>query len=302
MAKSLSVFRQILFSATLFTSLAAIGSPGQLDQWREWVLEKHDDISCPWEFAQHRARVCIWPGRLALDLGSSGMRFHYEVEVFRAQALVVLPGSSDSWPINVSANGAKADVLDRSGVPHAVLDKGKHVVTGEFQWSDRPSHLTVPDSIALVEISEAGRSSIPDRRSGQVVLARGATGSQVKQRNTLAIEVFRKLGDGVPLGLETQVVLTVSGEPREVEVGRLAWPGTESMAVHSPLPARIEENGNLRVQLTSGRHILRVNSRFLASLINFKPREWVKTGRSLNMSVLKATATCDRSSCQVPPA
>lgn len=265
MTKSLSVFRQVLFVTTLFTSLNAIGYPEQLDEWREWVLDKHDDISCPWEFAQNRARVCIWPGRLVMDLGASGMRFNYQVEVFQDQALVVLPGNTDSWPMNVSANGAKAEVLDRMGVPHALLDKGKYVLAGEFKWNDRPSHLPVPESIALVELSEAGRSSTPDRRSGQVVLARGATGSQVKQQNTLVIEVFRKLRDGVPLGLETQVVLTVSGEPREVEVGRLAWPGTESMAVRSPLPARIEENGNLRVQLSPGRHIIKVTSRFLDS-------------------------------------
>jgi hypothetical protein len=200
-----------------------------------------------------------------MDLGASGMRFSYEVEVFRDQALVVLPGSNDSWPMNVSVNGARADVLDSNGVPQALLDKGKYVLKGEFQWMDRPSHLTVPETIALVEISEAGRSSTPDRRAGQVVLARGTNGGQLKQRNTLAIEVFRKLADGVPMGLETQVVLTVSGEPREVQIGRLAWPATESMAVRSPLPARIEENGNLRVQLTPGRHIISVTSRFLDS-------------------------------------
>ncbi len=263
------LFRRLACLAALFVSLGAVATPADLNQWRDWVLEKHQNADCPWMFDGGSARECIWPGRLALEMRSRGMSFSFEVEVFQQQAMVPLPGSHGSWPMSLMVNATRAPVLDREGVPHVLLDKGQHIIQGQFQWSRRPSSLSIPDAIALVTMTEQGRSTSPERRGGRIVLGRDVAATPVKQRNALGIEVFRKLSDGVPMTLETRVVLTVSGEPREVEVGRLAWPDTEIMAINSPLPARIEDNGNLRVQLLAGRHTVLVTSRGLGAIEEF---------------------------------
>ncbi|PLW70604.1 hypothetical protein [Pseudohalioglobus lutimaris] len=258
--------------AFLFFTQPGFASPADLSQWRDWVLEKHIDRECPWVLGSASSRECIWPGRLEIELRGKGLSFNYQVEVFQDDALVPLPGAPGSWPMNVMVNATRAAVLDRKGVPHASLNKGKHIIQGQIQWQRRPSGLAVPESIALVTLTDQGRSASPERRDGQIVLGRDTEAAPVKLRNALGIEVFRKLTDGVPMTLETRAVLTVSGEPREVEVGQLAWPNTALMAIESPLPARIEENGNLRVQLSAGRHSVVVMSRLLKSPEQFAPQ------------------------------
>ncbi|MBA6411606.1 hypothetical protein H2508_00540 [Parahaliea sp. F7430] len=251
----------------LFTALQATASPTELEQWQDWVLERHQEHTCPWVLDNNPARVCIWPAHLALELRSQGLDFSYRVEVFQDQALVPLPGSTEAWPLRVTANAKPAAVLDRGGAPHVLLDAGVHELQGQFQWQRRPSSLAVPESIALVSMTENGRATSLERRSGQIVLGSDSTRSDpVKQSNSLSIEVFRKLSDGVPMTMETRLILTVSGEPREVQVGQLVWPSMELMALQSPLPARVEDNGDLRVQLTAGRHTLVFHTRFSAAV------------------------------------
>ncbi|HAN69762.1 MAG TPA: hypothetical protein DD808_09800, partial [Halieaceae bacterium] len=241
---------------TLLASLHAAADPAALRSWDDWVLEKHPDHTCPWVVAKNSERVCIWPGQLALDLRADGMSFNYQVEVFRDDALVPLPGGAGNWPLRVTVNGSRAAVLDRAGTPHALLSRGKHEIGGQFRWQRRPASLPLPESIALLKVTEAGQPANTERRGAQLILGRDSAVAPVKQSNSLQVEVFRKLADGVPMTLETRVVMTVSGEPREVQLGQLAWPNTALMGIDSPLPARIEDNGDLRIQLSAGRHTL----------------------------------------------
>ncbi|MFT6679835.1 MAG: hypothetical protein ACJAQ8_000128 [Haliea salexigens] len=248
---------------TLLASLHAAADPAALRSWDDWVLEKHPDHTCPWVVAKNSERVCIWPGQLALDLRADGMSFNYQVEVFRDDALVPLPGGAGNWPLRVTVNGSRAAVLDRAGTPHALLSRGKHEIGGQFRWQRRPASLPLPESIALLKVTEAGQPANTERRGAQLILGRDSAVAPVKQSNSLQVEVFRKLADGVPMTLETRVVMTVSGEPREVQLGQLAWPNTALMGIDSPLPARIEDNGDLRIQLSAGRHTLIAQARFL---------------------------------------
>jgi hypothetical protein len=258
-----AVFRSLTCLVLLLVSLQAAADPASLARWEAWLLEKHPDSACPWVFADTPERACLWPGRLNLEVQPQGLLFTYEVEVFQEDALAPLPGGPGVWPLNVTVNGARAAVLDQAGQPQALLARGKHRVSGQFRWQRRPAALPVPDSIALVSVTEGGQAAPAERRGKQVLLNRDRATTAARENNSLDIEVFRKLTDGVPMTLETRVVMTVSGEPREVQTGQLAWPGTALMDIDSPLPARVENNGDLRVQLTAGRHTITTLSRFL---------------------------------------
>jgi hypothetical protein len=242
-----------------FSSLAS-GSPDPFDWWSDWVSERHNDLYCPWQMSEPAARVCIWPGSLDMELRDKGLRFTYSVEVFRDSAMVALPGSVKHWPMAVTTGGKKARVIDKSNSPYVKLESGVHELTGEFRWNSRPGSIAVPASIALVSISESGQKTTPDRRNGQVVLSQNKAPAKAEKRNSISVDVFRKLIDGVPMILDTQLVLSVSGSPREIRLGQLAWDGTEVANFNSPLPAKIEDNGDIRIQVIPGKHTVSIRS------------------------------------------
>jgi hypothetical protein len=91
--------------------------------------------------------------------------------------------------------------------------------------------------------------ALPERAGGSVRL--GAT-RPVTEANQLDVQVFRKLTDSLPGTLQTRLLLRVAGEPRETVIGPLLPEGFTPMQLSGPLPARLDPDGRLRVQLRAG--------------------------------------------------
>ncbi|MCB1708876.1 MAG: hypothetical protein KDI10_09135 [Halioglobus sp.] len=269
-----ALLRRLVLSLLLATSCFGQSGPEDLEKWRDWVLDGHDEVDCPWQMSQSASRVCTWPGTLELALASGGLAFSFEVQVMGKRATVSLPGGIDRWPSHVAVNGKDASIVDINGVPSAILERGRHLIKGIFHWENRPGSLAVPADIALVTLSEAGKIIPVNRENGQVLFSRRQGVSKTRQKNAVNIEVYRRLSDGIPITLTTQVTLSVSGEPREMTIGQLAWDGTQVTGIQSPLPARIEPNGNLKIQLVPGSHQVVVQSRFIgpAPSVTTKPQ------------------------------
>ena len=184
-----AVFRSLTCLVLLLVSLQAAADPASLARWEAWLLEKHPDSACPWVFADTPERACLWPGRLNLEVQPQGLLFTYEVEVFQEDALAPLPGGPGVWPLNVTVNGARAAVLDQAGQPQALLARGKHRISGQFRWQRRPAALPVPDSIALVSVTEGGQAAPaeprPSNQRGEREQLTGHRGvSQADRRRT----------------------------------------------------------------------------------------------------------------------
>ena len=81
--------------------------PAPLQPWVPWVLEQLGDSVCA-KFADQP--VCIWPGRLELELNEAGGRFRLSVQLDR-RGSVALPGGDKQWPQDVTADGRAAVVL-----------------------------------------------------------------------------------------------------------------------------------------------------------------------------------------------
>lgn len=267
--------RFLVVMALAFSSVAS-GANSPLDDWSSWLSKRHTQIDCPWQMAKPAARACIWPGRLDMDLHPLGLKFSYSVEVFKDNAIVALPGSSRHWPRSVTTAGKQAPLLNKNEIPHIQLNTGKHEIEGEFRWKRRPGAIAVPDSIALVVVKEAGNVITPDRRSGRLVLSQTKERAKTQSRDSISVEVFRKISDGVPIIMDTQMVLSVSGSPREVRLGQLSWNDTEIAHFNSPLPARIEDNGDIRIQVVPGKHTVTL-------------RSLLKTSPELALSPIRAT-------------
>jgi len=235
-----------------------------MDAWASWVLHNHPDRDCPWLATTNDQRACIWPGQLTLNTSDSGAKFSMGVDVFSDQAWVAIPGSSRHWPMSVTINGEPAAVVERGGKAMLAVGTGSHRIAGQFRWNQLPAQLALPRQVAIVLLTVNGAARAVDRRSDQLILSNKAVKSRQRQDNSLAIEVYRRLDDGVPMTITSKLKLRISGASREVSFGPAAMPGTALLSLQSRLPARLEPNGTMRVQVRPGEYEITLVSRFLS--------------------------------------
>jgi hypothetical protein len=226
--------------------------PEPLRPWIDWALEGHEVERCPFFQGEGERRQCAWPSRLSLDLGERSGRFTQEWLAYREE-WVALPGDARTWPLDVRLDGAPAPVVARGGGPAVRLPKGWHAVSGGFAWDAPPPLLQVPAGTGLLRLTLRGRPvPFPARDAeGRVWLEKRAGAGREESR--LEITVLRHLLDDVPLVLATRVDLAVSGESREELLGRALPDGFVPLSISGPLPARLEPDGRLRVQVRAGR-------------------------------------------------
>lgn len=241
---------------------AVDGVPESLQPWQQWLLHSQPMHACPWRLSQSAERICQWPGRLQLRVNGDGLQFQFRIDSYREDAPVFLPGNARHWPSEVMLDGRAAVVLEQQGRPYLLLDAGSHRVEGRMRWRNRPAQITVPAEIALVSLSLDGRDVAVDRRGNRILLSADTARPQNGQRDSLAVRVYRRFQDAVPQELETRIELSVSGKPRELSLGPALLPGQQFSALVSPLPARLEGDGSLRVQVRPGEFSLRLQARY----------------------------------------
>jgi hypothetical protein len=239
--------------------------PEPLRPWVDWVLRGHEAETCPFLHASG-ARDCVWPARLELDLHAAGGRFVQELYV-AAESDVPLPGGSAepaAWPEDVSVDGRPAPVLDREGRPALRLGRGVHRVRGRLVWSALPPLLSVPRETGIVALRLDGRPvPFPKRDAAGRLWLRGTQpGAGAREaEDRVEVDVHRRVVDEVPLRLDTAVRLRVSGAAREERLGRALPDGFAPTLLAGPLPARLDPDGRLRVQVRPGRWLLRIDAR-----------------------------------------
>jgi hypothetical protein len=246
-----------------FCSMAARAQdaiPPPLREWQGWVLHDQEFRRCPFassagaeagepiDAAEFR---CVWPERLTLTVEARGGTFSQRWQVF-AESWVALPGNAEHWPRDVRLNGAPAAVVARDEVPHVRLKPGTYALSGRFEWSSRPESLTLPHSTAIVDLFVDGtRVAQPERPDGGVWLGKRRSAEQAA---AMEVQVYRLVQDEIPTYLLTRIRLNVAGEAREVVLGRALPEGFTPLSLRGDLPARLERDGSLRVQLRAGSH------------------------------------------------
>jgi hypothetical protein len=236
---------------------ADVAIPDPLQDWIPWVLHGHEELACP---LVQGARLCAWPGRLQLDLDEQGGRFELEVRADRELDLP-LPGDTTRWPRAVRVDGA-GGLLSRSGeVPTVHLAPGTHTVTGSFRWRRLPESLAVPPQIALLTVRVRGEAVAHPRRQADGNLWLQGGQADTTREDQLTLEVHRRVEDGVPVVVTTRLRLRVSGKSREEDLGDPLPAGTEIVALNSTLPARLDGQGHLRVQLRPGDQTITLRAR-----------------------------------------
>jgi len=187
----------------------------------------------------------------------------------------VLPGNQSNWPVDIEVNGKPHAVIGRGGTPSLHLAPGLYTVIGKFSWSGLPESLAIPADTGIVRLTVHGEPIKFPRidKQGSIWLGRTeGRGSDADKgiKNSHTVTVQRRIIDEIPLQVRTRIELDVTGEQRELILGRPLLDGFIPIGITSPLPARIEPNGELRVQLRAGRHVIEIQARHPSELTGLK--------------------------------
>lgn len=241
--------------------------PAALKDWQGWVLRGEEFRRCPFLASADLeagtpidpgAFVCAWPERLSLTVDAHGGAFTQRWQIF-APTWIELPGDPEHWPRDTKLDGAPAPLVEADGFPKLRLAAGSHLITGRFEWSSRPESLPVPDNTAIVDLSVDGqRVAQPERPNRSVWLGKRRTAEQAA---ALEVQVYRLVRDDIPAMLYTRLRLNVAGEAREEVLARVLPDGFVPISLDGALPARLERDGTLRVQVRAGSHELTLAAR-----------------------------------------
>ncbi len=233
--------------------------PAPLQPWTDWVLRGQEGALCAPLLGGEEKR-CAWPGLLTLDLGDTAGSFRQEWTLETA-GFVPLPGEARRWPLDLQVDGRPAGAVERQGAPGLWLPAGTHTVSGSFRWDTLPESLSVPPEVGLIELTVRGTPVLlPERDDSGRVFLRGGRVVQTEE-DRLDVRVQRKVIDSVPLVLVTRIELAVAGKAREVLLGRALPDGFVPLSLSGPLPARLEPNGHLRVQVRPGNWVVELAAR-----------------------------------------
>ena len=255
---------------TFFSLIFSIASIAQENvspnKWDEWIMDRHPNLHCPWQISSNNKRICNWPGVFKGKMVDGGMQFELSVQLFSREGIFVLPGSKQNWPTNVTINRKPAMVIDAKGKPQVHLYRGTNIIRGEFLWASVPAQLQLPQSLGLVQVSLNNKPFPVSTINHRLILSMNKKSPQRDNKNSLKVQVFRAIEDNVPVRLTTIIKLFVSGKAREVNIGQVIAEDSESLYLRSILPARLEENGMLRVQVKPGIYEITLGSRFKTNI------------------------------------
>lgn len=237
--------------------------PQPLQAWVDWVLHGEQEDACPIIYNNGDQKICAWPSFFNLEVKSASAAFSQEWRVYADDAWLFLPGNGALWPQEVMLNGVAHPVGRRSGRPAVhVTAPGQYLISGIFLFDRLPEWLRVPEQTGLIRLTINGKAvAFPDLdKEGRLWLREeGAPASTGEGReNTLQVRVNRLVEDDIPLRLVTRLELSVSGQHREVRLGQVNTAAFIPMQIDSALPAKIDGDGTLLVQVRPGQWVVEV--------------------------------------------
>ncbi len=268
--------RKVFFLFLVFLILAVTPSfatekvkvPEPLKPWVDWVLHDHqEELSCTANYNNSNNLRCNWPSSLDLEI-SSGKGSFKQSWYLEDESWIQLPGNEKVWPVKVSINDKAATVLKRQGVPQVKLPAGNYRIKGSFSWSSMPEFLQINRQTGLLSLKVNGkRIDFPNLDDGGRVWlhARGEDKKVIEDR--LQLQVFRMIDDRIPARVVLQLNLDVAGTAREVLLGAsLAPENFIPVSLSSSLPARLEKDGRIRLQVRPGQWQISLVSRHIGPL------------------------------------
>jgi len=263
---------------TLFINIYSVAAqatieviPEELKPWMAWVLKDHEQKLCPSAWNQADNHFCKWPAYLDLDIQETQGNFTQTGSVFK-KGWVYLAGDVNNWPREVKNNDQVVSVIQKGQKPAIYLDKGDYKISGHFNWETLPEKLFIPKSIGMVNLQVNSKPLPGSSRDakGFLWLKKNQGLKTPKKQNTVSLKVFRKITDSIPQESFSLIRLSVTGMDREITIGPVVDINTLPLYISSPLPAKLEENGFLKLQVRAGQWDIHVRNRYLSQQNSFK--------------------------------
>lgn len=260
--------RLFVLLALSFLSASAVSAavpravPPALVPWIPWVLRDAGDELCP---EQH----CLALSSLSVDV--RGAKADFVLTGWRwSKGLVELPGDSSLWPEGVRDGSGALPVIAKEQIPAVYLEAGPFRLSGSIRWTRRPASIVLPDGAALEVLSVDGRAVTSS--DGELWLQREDVTDEeiVDTAGSLELRVFRTVSDGIPVSLETRLVLSVSGKSRRVDLPSILPAGSLPTQLESSLPARLSREGRLSITARPGTWEILVTSVWLVPPSKFQ--------------------------------
>ncbi len=275
-ARVLALFLVTCFFTGIFTgpcrAESAAKIPAPLTPWIDWVLHGHEEeLLCSPSFHDAADLHCDWPTRLVFQVTGQGGSFRQQWLV-QHERWLRLPGDTDHWPVDVKVDGQAALVIPQKGAPGIKVGRGSHEITGHFQWTTLPESLPIPPHNGLISLELNGQPvEFPNLDGDGRLWFQAAAGQPEKMENSLTLQAFRLLDDTIPAQMTTLLKLDIAGAGREIVIGPLFAPDqTIPLSVTSGLPAKLEPDGRLRIQVRPGQWEVKVVTRFIAPLTAYQ--------------------------------
>ncbi|RVU33395.1 hypothetical protein EOE67_16870 [Rheinheimera riviphila] len=268
---SFSALAQTSTTSQLQNSTIAGQIPAALQPWQAWVLAKHPNHPCPWLDGEEQQ--CLWVGQTRIEASPAGAEFSINLQLFQ-QGWITLPGDVRHWPQEVVArNGMNEEstpaIRDLNGEPQIWLTDGNWRLTGKFDWQQAPEYLQIPTQSGILQLQwQQQKVAQPKRLGRQLWLQPSAQQSADLAQDQLQIQVFRLLEDHIPARLTTVLQLDVSGNSREIELSGALLPSFQALTLSSELPALLNADGQLRLQLQPGRFQVELVSQSFTPVAN----------------------------------
>ncbi len=242
--------------------------PDPLKSWVPWVLHGDEEKQCPFYYNNGDTRQCSWPSRLTLNLNEKGGTFSLDVLAFRT-VWMPLPGDAKHWPQQTKLDGKPVPVVthaESEDMPGMRINAGNHTLTGTFEWSELPENLPVPNETGLLSLTLNGVAVATPKldEAGRLWLKQAATSETGAER--IEMRVNRLVSDDIPMTVSTRIELIASGKSQEVVLPNALLPGFIPLSLESALPARVERDGSVRVQVRPGRWQILLRARNMTTL------------------------------------
>ena len=189
---------------------------------------------------------CSWLGAVSIQAANDGATFQLNGSVDQ-DAQIPLVGSTGAWPIEVRDNGQIVPVIEKNGIPYVQVQAGTHQVTGTISWPRIPSTLKVPVNTGIITLQINGKKVENPKFQPDAGLI-----FDTSEKQDISVQIIRKITDGVPILIETHILLRATGELHTVNLGPVDIEGTYSREIVSQLPSWRDESGNLLIQVDEG--------------------------------------------------
>ncbi|MCK9606606.1 MAG: hypothetical protein M0R33_09175 [Methylomonas sp.] len=250
-ARKFLIFLLLFCRPYLATAFDSQTVPDALKPWVSWVLADQTQFDCPFFHNNFQQKTCSWPGPLKLELQDRNGRFSGAWRLYQPD-WIILPGDNRHWPQQVMVNQQPAAVLEHQNKPAIRMPAGHYQVSGEFNWDKLPESLAVAQNSGLVQLSVNRQSIAYPRIEQGAIWLHGPSASADTQQDSQDLQVFREVIDDNPLQINTRLQLNISGTAREISLPHALLPDFIPVGLESPLPARIETDGSLLLQVRPG--------------------------------------------------